>query len=124
MRREPSKKHNIPIPFSSLSLFYTPPTADVDLVPCSYQDLAIEARNYWLSWNKAITEAGPKDLPEGLTPEDKLFYNCGCYFLAEGPELRDYYADSLTTMEATAPEFRKMQFVKVRASSSQGWTVL
>lgn len=48
-----------------------------------------------------------------MTPEDKLFYICGSYFLAEGPELRDYYADSLKTMKKTAPEFRKMQFVKV-----------
>ncbi|KAJ3456574.1 hypothetical protein MRS44_016597 [Fusarium solani] len=77
-----------------------------------YQDLAIEARDFWLSWNKAITEANVSDLPEGLTPEDKLFYICGSYFLAEGPELRDYYADSLKTMEKTAPEFRRMQFVK------------
>ncbi|KAM6510820.1 hypothetical protein FSOLCH5_011265 [Fusarium solani] len=77
-----------------------------------YQDLAIEARDFWLSWNKAITETKVSDLPEGLTPEDKLFYICGSYFLAEGPELRDYYADSLKTMEKTAPEFRRMQFVK------------
>ncbi|KAL2673904.1 hypothetical protein Neosp_012348 [[Neocosmospora] mangrovei] len=77
-----------------------------------YQDLAIEARDFWLSWNKAITEANISDLPGSLTPEDKLFYICGSYFLAEGPELRDYYADSLKTMEKTAPEFRKMQFVK------------
>ncbi|KAL6364493.1 hypothetical protein LRP88_01894 [Fusarium phalaenopsidis] len=77
-----------------------------------YQDLAIEARDFWLSWNKAITEANVSDLPKGLTPEDKLFYICGSYFLAEGPELRDYYADSLKTMEKTAPEFRRMQFVK------------
>ncbi|KAJ4186392.1 hypothetical protein NW755_007687 [Fusarium falciforme] len=77
-----------------------------------YQDLAIEARDFWLSWNKAIAEANASDLPEGLTPEDKLFYICGSYFLAEGPELRDYYADSLKTMEKTAPEFRRMQFVK------------
>ncbi|KAM6509895.1 hypothetical protein FALCPG4_017530 [Fusarium falciforme] len=77
-----------------------------------YQDLAIGARDFWLSWNKAIAEANASDLPEGLTPEDKLFYICGSYFLAEGPELRDYYADSLKTMEKTAPEFRRMQFVK------------
>ncbi|KAI8654068.1 DAO domain-containing protein [Fusarium sp. Ph1] len=84
-----------------------------------YQDLAIEARDFWLSWNKAITEANVSDLPKGLTPEDKLFYICGSYFLAEGPELRDYYADSLKTMEKTAPEFRRMQFVKGNAQDEK-----
>ena len=71
------------------------------------------ARDFWLSWNKEIAESNLSQLPDGLTPEDKLFYICGSYFLAEGPELPDYYADSLRTMEKTAPEFRKMQFVKV-----------
>jgi sarcosine oxidase/L-pipecolate oxidase len=79
----------------------------------SYQDLAIEARDSWVAWNKAIAEAGASDLPKGLTPEDKVFHNCGTYFLAEGAEMRDYYADSLDNMAKTAPEFRKMQFVKV-----------
>ncbi|KAG2413370.1 hypothetical protein HFD88_002559 [Aspergillus terreus] len=77
-----------------------------------YQDLAIEARDSWVAWNKAIAEAGASDLPKGLTPEDKVFHNCGTYFLAEGAEMRDYYADSLDNMAKTAPEFRKMQFVK------------
>ncbi|KAF4461055.1 sarcosine oxidase [Fusarium albosuccineum] len=77
-----------------------------------YQDLAIQARDLWLSWNKTIAESSSSELPEGLNPEDKLFYICGSYFLAEGPDLRDYYAESLDTMEKTAPEFRKMQFVK------------
>ena len=84
------------------------------LILLSYQDLAIQARDYWLAWDKAVTESDGSNLPEGLTPEDKLFYVCGQYFLAEGPELRDYYVESLTTMEKTAPEVRKMQFIKVK----------
>ncbi|TPX13733.1 uncharacterized protein E0L32_005936 [Thyridium curvatum] len=84
-----------------------------------YQDLAIEARNYWLSWNKAVAELDASSLPEGLTPEDKLFLECGSYFLAEGPTLRDYYAESLETMGKTAPEFRKMQFVKGNAEDER-----
>lgn len=67
----------------------------------------------WLSWNQAIQSARPSNLPAGLTPEDQLLYICGCYFAAEGPTLRDYYEDSLLTMEKTAPDFRKMQFIKV-----------
>jgi sarcosine oxidase/L-pipecolate oxidase len=78
-----------------------------------YQALAIEARNIWLSWNKAIEESSPDDLPLGLTPEDKLLYTCGCYFLAEPQMFLDFEAKSLETMEKMSPELRKMQFVKV-----------
>ncbi|KND91998.1 L-pipecolate oxidase [Tolypocladium ophioglossoides CBS 100239] len=84
-----------------------------------YQALAIEARDVWLSWNKRIAESGPSDLPAGLTPEDKLLDMCGCYFLAAGPTLRGSYAESLDTMERTAPEFRKMQFVKGNAEDEE-----
>ena len=80
---------------------------------CRYQSLAIEARDMWLSWNQAIQTSNSSDLPPGLTPEDQLLYICGCYFLTEGPTLRDYYDDSLRSMEKSAPEFRRMQFVKV-----------
>jgi hypothetical protein len=78
-----------------------------------YQKLAIEARDIWLSWNKEISESSPADLPAGLSPEDKLLHICGSYFLAEGMKLNDFYSDSLAMMEKTAPDFRKMQFVKV-----------
>lgn len=81
----------------------------------SYQELAIEAREIWLSWNKAIASSDPSSLPDGLTPEDTLIQICGCYFLAEGPTLNSFYKQSLDTMEKTAPDFRKMQFVKVYA---------
>lgn len=82
-------------------------------MPCSYQDLAIEARDLWLSWNKQISQSAPSQLPAGLSPDDKMLHECGSYFIAEGAELRDFYRESLETMEKTAPEFRKMQFVKV-----------
>ena len=88
------------------------------VTPHSYQDLAIEARDSWVAWNKAIAEASASALPGGLTTEDQVFHNCGTYFLAEGAEMRDYYADSLKNMEKTAPEFRKMQFVKVPTLNS------
>jgi uncharacterized membrane protein len=79
----------------------------------SYQRLAIEARDIWLSWNKEIESSSPSDLPAGLTPKDKLLHICGSYFLAEGAKLQNFYAESLDTMKKTAPDFRKMQFVKV-----------
>lgn len=67
----------------------------------------------WLSWNKEIGESSPSDLPAGLVPEDGLLYICGSYFLAEGGTMDKFYAESLEFMERTAPDFRKMQFVKV-----------
>ncbi|KAH8696216.1 FAD dependent oxidoreductase [Talaromyces proteolyticus] len=77
-----------------------------------YQQLAIEARDIWQAWTDKIMASSPSELPDGLTPEDKLLHVCGSYFLGEGTVLRDYYRDSLVTMEKTAPEFRKMQFLK------------
>ncbi|KAI8649199.1 DAO domain-containing protein [Fusarium keratoplasticum] len=77
-----------------------------------YQTLAIEARDMWLAWNKAIKESTPSELPPGLSPEDQLLYVCGCYFIGQGRELQGENAASLDTMAKTAPDFRKMQFVK------------
>lgn len=67
----------------------------------------------WLSWNRRIAGSAPSELPKGLSPEDKLLYTCGSYFVAAGSELNQFYKESLETMERTAPEFRKMQFLKV-----------
>ncbi|KAI1619319.1 FAD dependent oxidoreductase [Exophiala viscosa] len=77
-----------------------------------YQRLAIEARETWLAWNKEIKESTQAELPHGLTPNDKVLDLCGNIFLAEGPTLRDFYVDSLKSMETSAPEFRKLQFIK------------
>ncbi|RJE25190.1 FAD dependent oxidoreductase [Aspergillus sclerotialis] len=77
-----------------------------------YQELAIKARDIWLSWNQSIEGSSPSDLPAGLSPDDKLLYLCGSYFLAEGSKLREFYGQSLQTMQETAPEYRKMQFVR------------
>ncbi|KAJ9647650.1 hypothetical protein H2204_000280, partial [Knufia peltigerae] len=77
-----------------------------------YQNLAIEARKLWLSWNQEISESPASDLPLGLAPDDKVLDLCGNFFLAEGPELRQFYKDSLSVMEKLEPECRKLQFVK------------
>lgn len=80
----------------------------------SYQNLAFEARKMWLDWNDAIANSAPDQLPPGVAQDDKLLLNCGCYYVAEGKEMRAYYADSLASIARTAPDFRKRQFVKVR----------
>ncbi|KAH7379943.1 FAD dependent oxidoreductase [Cadophora sp. MPI-SDFR-AT-0126] len=78
----------------------------------NYQDMAIECRDIWLSWNKVIAKSDLSDLPSGLTPEDKLLYTCGTYFVSEGREMNQFYKESLDAMAKTAPESRKMQFLK------------
>ncbi|KAM5341440.1 hypothetical protein ACJ41O_014471 [Fusarium nematophilum] len=55
----------------------------------------------------------PSRTPAGLTPEDQLLHVCGCYFIGQGRELQGENAQSLETMAKLAPDFRKMQFVKV-----------
>lgn len=49
-----------------------------------------------------------------MAPDDKLLHICGLYFLVEGQNLCDFYEKSLKTMEKTAPEYRKQEFVRVR----------
>jgi hypothetical protein len=83
------------------------------LIPLSYQSLAIEARDIWLAWNESIKNMSSSELPDGLTPEDKLLHVCGCYFLGEGREMLGYIAECLDLMGRTAPDFREMQFAKV-----------
>ena len=80
-----------------------------------YQDMAIEARAIWLSWNKKIQETSPSELPTGLEPDDKLLYECGNYFIGEGSELIEFYDESLRMLGETAPDVRAKQFVKVQS---------
>lgn len=84
----------------------------------SSQDLALEARDIWLEWNRAIKESRPSDLPQPLTPEDELLILCGVYHLADGPDLAARYVDSLDTMAKTAPSYRDLQFIKVRVGQN------
>lgn len=80
----------------------------------SSQDLALEARDIWLEWNRSIKESLPSDLPRPLTPEDELLTLCGVYHLADGPDLVGRYVENLRAMEESAPSFRNLQFIKVR----------
>ena len=80
--------------------------------------MAIEARNMWLEWNKQVASTPQSQLPAGLSQDDELLLECGNYFIAEGSELRQFYAESLASMERTAPDFRKTQFVRVSLNIS------
>ncbi|OGE50367.1 hypothetical protein PENARI_c017G11325 [Penicillium arizonense] len=76
------------------------------------QDLALEARDIWLEWNRSIKESCVSDLPHPLTPEDELLTLCGVYHLADGPNMIERYVENLRVMEDTAPTFRELQFIK------------
>ncbi|KAI4599317.1 hypothetical protein KJ359_001758 [Pestalotiopsis sp. 9143b] len=88
-----------------------------DKIP--YQDLAIEARDIWLSWNRRIAGSRQSELPQGLSPDDLLLLECGNYFISAGTQLSKFYRDSLDTTERTAPEFRSMQFVRGHAADEE-----
>ncbi|KAJ5369570.1 hypothetical protein N7509_014182 [Penicillium cosmopolitanum] len=83
------------------------------------QDLALEARDIWLEWNKAIKNSDPSELPDPLTPEDELLTLCGVFHLADGPKLIDLYSENLRVMGETAPSFRDLQFVKNTGSDER-----
>jgi hypothetical protein len=87
---------------------------------CSSQDLALEARDIWLEWNRSIKESCVSDLPHPLTPEDELLSLCGVYHLADGPNMIERYVENLRVMEDTAPTFRDLQFIKVRGRLTSG----
>jgi glycine/D-amino acid oxidase-like deaminating enzyme len=80
-----------------------------------YQNMAIEARDMWISWNNAIAGSDASALPPGLEPDDKLLHECGCYYVGDGQDMKEYYAESLRSIERTAPHLRKKQFIKVRS---------
>lgn len=91
---------------------------------CSSQNLALEARDIWLEWNRSIKESCVSDLPHPLTPEDELLTLCGVYHLADGPSMIERYVENLRVMEDTAPTFRDLQFIKVRARVTSGNSLL
>lgn len=86
--------------------------------------MAIEAKDFWLKWNDEIRNSNPSELPAGLEPDDKLLLECGCYYVGDGPELRDYYAASLDAIEKTAPQYREGQYIKARAVQEMFATLL
>ncbi|KAL3476717.1 FAD dependent oxidoreductase [Aspergillus californicus] len=84
------------------------------------QDLAFEARDIWLQWNKEIRESDPSALPSSLTPEDELLTVCGLYNLADGADMIDFYKTSLDAVERTAPKgFSDLQFIKGNANDEE-----
>lgn len=42
-----------------------------------YQDLAFKAMPEWEKWNEHLSETSSEDLPSGLSPDVKLWNNCG-----------------------------------------------
>lgn len=76
-----------------------------------YQDMAFTAMHEWDIWNNEIAAANEADLPHGLTPEDKLWENCG--FLRVG---NAYDSHEQLTQDNFPPEIKDTQY---RVSSAQ-----
>ncbi|KUJ13712.1 FAD dependent oxidoreductase [Mollisia scopiformis] len=64
-----------------------------------YQDLAFSGRPVWLEWNEMISSTSPEDLPQGLTPDTKLFVDCGLLRFSMESELSQYDKDCLEELE-------------------------
>ncbi|RDW84777.1 FAD dependent oxidoreductase-4 [Coleophoma cylindrospora] len=64
-----------------------------------YQDLAFSGRPTWLEWNQMIASTPASELPNGLTPDSKLFVPCGWLRFSKESELSQYDQDCLVELE-------------------------
>jgi sarcosine oxidase/L-pipecolate oxidase len=62
------------------------------------QRLAFEAAGMWKKWNDEISKMLSSHLPKGLTPEDKLFENCGFFRLSADNKLSVHEETTLKGM--------------------------
>ena len=69
------------------------------LTEIRYERLAYKALPIWQEWTKTVHDSQPKDLPEGLSPEDTLLVLCGVMRLGEGRQVSRYYRDILEGVE-------------------------
>ncbi|ORY24761.1 FAD dependent oxidoreductase [Naematelia encephala] len=64
-----------------------------------YQDLAFSGRPIWKAWNEEIAATPADQLPKGLTPDTKLFLECGMLRVANGESLSAYDQECLDYLE-------------------------
>ncbi|KAI7482658.1 nucleotide-binding domain-containing protein [Hortaea werneckii] len=70
-----------------------------------YQQLAFQAMGEWEEWNRLIASSPPDSLPENLTPDMKLWNNCGYL------RLSDHFEESeKLTQENFPPDIRHTQY--------------
>jgi FAD dependent oxidoreductase. len=74
-----------------------------------YQRLATEARRIWLDWNAQSASSAPSDLPTGLSPQDRLFEDCGFMRIGLDAELTEFEKTTLEGFEREA--LRATQYV-------------
>lgn len=48
-----------------------------------YQDMAFKAMPVWREWNDLLSKTSAEELPSGLSPDIKLWYNCGYLRLSD-----------------------------------------
>jgi hypothetical protein len=80
-----------------------------------YQDLAYSGRPIWEEWNSTIAKTPADELPKGLTPETKVFEDCGLLRLSEG-KLSQYDLDSLKALESAGYRDHQHHIVSVPPS--------
>ena len=73
------------------------------------QRLAFEAAGIWKQWNDEISKTPSSELLKGLTPEDKLFENCGFLRLSADDKLSVHEETTLKGM--TAESLRDTQYI-------------
>ena len=71
-----------------------------------YQDLAFSAMPIWRQWNDLQAQTPPEDLPPGLSPDVKLWNNCGFLRLG-GDGLEDH---EVKTQENFPADLRPTQY--------------
>lgn len=74
-----------------------------------YQRLAFDGIASWNDWNAAIATSAPEDLPNGLTPQDLVWNNCGFLRLSIDGKLSDHERATLANM--TREGLRDTQYV-------------
>ncbi|KAF2703237.1 FAD dependent oxidoreductase [Pleomassaria siparia CBS 279.74] len=80
-----------------------------------YQELTFEAIQVWRSWNDEL--ATGKDLPPGLDKHDKVFYNCGSLYMADGDVIPAFELATIKTMEECG--HKDSQFITTDATHAR-----
>lgn len=73
-----------------------------------HQRLAFEAAGLWEQWNEDLSKTPASELPNGLTPRDKLFEQCGYLRLSHDGKLSDH--ETMTLENLTKEGLRETQY--------------
>jgi sarcosine oxidase/L-pipecolate oxidase len=91
-----------------------------------YQELTFEAIEAWKAWNSEL--ASGKDLPPGMSEEDKVFHNCGNLSMTDSDVLPDFELATIKTMDECGHENTQLvttepQHVAIAEERGQGFAL-